>query len=140
VSVGFFNQQSTINYQQYNAMARILIIDDDAEFLKMFRQMLERAGHDVIDAPNGEAGLKLFRQDRTQLVITDIFMPEKEGIETILELKREFPTVKIIAISGGGRKEEYSYLDSVKDLGADRSFTKPFERQEMLETIEELLD
>jgi len=121
-------------------MARILIIDDDVKFLKMFRQMLERAGHTVIDAPNGEIGAKRFREDRTELIIIDIFMPEKEGLETIRELKQEFPMVRIIAISGGGRNGELSYLKAAEELGADRSFTKPFERQEMLEAIQELID
>jgi len=121
-------------------MARILIIDDDVKFLKMLRQMLERAGHEVVEAPNGEVGVKLFREERTELIITDIFMPEKEGIEIIRELKREFPTVKIIAISGGGRKGDFSFLEAAETLGADRSFTKPFERQEMLKAIQELVD
>ena len=120
-------------------MARILIIDDDVKFLKMLRQMLERAGHEVVEAPNGEVGVKLFREERTELIITDIFMPEKEGIEIIRELKREFPTVKIIAISGGGRKGNFHYLETAEALGADRSFTKPFERQEMLDAIQELV-
>ena len=129
------NRQSTID-----TMARILIIDDDEKFLKMFQQMLERAGHDVMTAPNGKVGMKLFRKDPTGLIITDIFMPEKEGIETIIELKNEFPTVKVIAISGGGRKGNFKYLEAVEALGANRTFSKPFERQEMLEAIEELVD
>ena len=120
-------------------MAHILIIDDDVEFLKMFRQMLERAGHEVVDAPNGKVGVKLFREVRPELIITDIFMPEKEGIEIILELKKEFPAVKIIAISGGGRKSEFGFLEMAEALGADRSFMKPFERQEMLRAIQELV-
>ena len=121
-------------------MAHILIIDDDVKFLKMFRQMLERAGYEVVTAPNGKVGTKLFREDPTELIITDIFMPEKEGIETIIELKREFPTVKIIAISGGGRKGNFKYLEAVEALGATCSFSKPFERQEMLEAIRKLVD
>jgi len=120
-------------------MARILIIDDDVKFLKMLRQILERAGHDVVEAPDGEIGAKVFRENRTELIITDIFMPEKEGIETIRDLKREFPTVKIIAISGGGRKGNFDFLEMAETLGADRSFSKPFERQEILEAIQELV-
>jgi len=120
-------------------MARILIIDDDMKFLKVLRLMLERAGHEVVEAPNGKIGVKLFRENRTELVITDIFMPEKEGIGTIRELKREFPMVKIIAISGGGRKGEFGFLGMAEILGADRSISKPFERQEMLEAIQELV-
>jgi CheY-like chemotaxis protein len=132
---------STINHQQstIETMVRIPIIDDDVKFLKMFRQMLERAGHEVIEAPNGEVGTKLFREMRPELMITDIFMPGKEGIETIRELGREFPMLKIIAISGGGRKGEFSFLEMAEALGADRSFSKPFERQEMLTAIQELV-
>ncbi len=73
------------------------------------------------------------------MVITDIFMPEKEGIETIRDLKRQFPQVKIIAMSGGGRKGNFDFLEMAETLGADRSFSKPFERQEMLDAIRELL-
>ncbi len=120
-------------------MARILIIDDDVKFLKMLRQMLEHAGHTVLDAPNGKIGAQLFRDDRTEIIITDIFMPEKDGIELIRELKKEFPTVGIISMSGGGRKSEFNYLEMAEMLGADRSFAKPFERQEMLDAIQELV-
>ena len=120
-------------------MARILIIDDDVKFLKMFRQILERAGHEVMEASDGRLGAKIFRQERPELIITDIFMPEQEGIETIIELKREFPMVKIIAMSGGGRKGNLDILTMAETLGADRSLSKPFERQEMLDAIEELV-
>ncbi len=120
-------------------MARILIIDDDVNFLKMLRQMLERAGHTVIGAANGKIGAKLFRDERTELIITDIFMPEKDGIELIRELKKEFPTVRIISMSGGGRKSEFAFLKIAETFGADRSLSKPFERQEVLEAIQELV-
>lgn len=120
-------------------MARILIIDDDVKFLKMFRQMLERAGHEVVEAPNGKVGVELFRENPTELIITDIFMPEQEGIGTIIELKKEYPGLNIIAISGGGQKGNFHYLEMAKMLGANHSFTKPFERQEMLRAIKELI-
>ena len=120
-------------------MARILIIDDDIKFLKMFRQMLERAGHEVLIALNGRIGVELFRKNRTDLIITDIFMPEKEGVEIVRELKKEFPMVKIIVMSGGGKRLEFGYLEAAEMLGADRSFNKPFERQEMLAAIQELV-
>jgi len=121
-------------------MARILIIDDDVNFLKMLRQMLERAGHTVLDAPNGKIGAQLFREDRTEIIITDIFMPEKDGIELLKELKKDFPTVRMIAMSGGGRKSEFAFLEIAEMFGADRSFTKPFERQELLGAIQEFVN
>jgi len=121
-------------------MARILIMDDDDRFRKMLREMLEVAGYEVLEAPDGEVGTKLYREDPADLIILDIFMPEKEGIETVIELKRDFPDVKIIAISAGGRLGRLDYLDEAKALGALKSLAKPFDRQEMLEAIDELLE
>jgi CheY-like chemotaxis protein len=84
-------------------MKRILIIDDDGQFLAMLRQMLERNGYRIVEVANGEEGIKLYRENPTDLIITDLIIPEKEGIESIIELRQDFPDVKIIAISGGGR-------------------------------------
>lgn len=119
-------------------MARILIIDDDAQVLDMLRQTLEREGHEVMDASNGNEGIRLYRECPADLIITDIVMPEKEGIETIMELKRDFPDVKIIAISGGGRIDPEEYLRMAKGLGALRTFAKPVEREKLLGAVREL--
>jgi CheY-like chemotaxis protein len=105
----------------------------------MLRQMLERAGYEVVEAPDGRAGVRLYRQEKADLIITDLIMPEKEGIETITELRRDFPDVKIIAISGGGRIAPEVYLRMARSLGALRTFTKPIERKEIIETVQELL-
>ena len=121
-------------------MARILIIDDDVQILKMLRKMLELEGHEVVDAADGNKGLKLYRDAPTDIIITDIIMPEKEGIETIIELRREFPEVKIIAMSGGGNAGPEEYLHMAKGLGAQRTLTKPFENEELLEAIGALED
>ncbi len=121
-------------------MKRILVIDDDIQVRQMLKQMLERGGYAVVDASNGEEGIRLYRDEPTDLVITDIIMPEKEGIETIMELKREFPDVKIIAVSGGGRVDPGHYLEIAHRCGGDRTFTKPFDRAELLEAIQQLLD
>ena len=83
-------------------MARILIIEDDEMMSKMVAQAIQNQGHETIQAADGDEGLRLFRENPTDVVITDIPMPEKEGIATIHELKREFPDAKIIAVSGGG--------------------------------------
>ena len=120
-------------------MARILIIDDDVQILDMLRQTLEREGYEVVDAPNGKEGIRLYREDPADLIITDIIMPEKEGIEIIVELKRDFPNVKIIAISGGGQIGSEEYLRIAKGLGALRTFTKPVEREELLGAVQELI-
>jgi YesN/AraC family two-component response regulator len=120
-------------------MSSILIIDDDAQILKMLRQILEREKYHVTEASNGKQGLRLYRENPADLVITDIIMPEKEGIEIIIELKRDYPDVKIIAISGGGRINPDDYLDIAKKLGANRIFAKPVERKELLHAVRELL-
>ena len=120
-------------------MSRILIMEDDDGFREMLREMLEIAGHDVLEATDGEVGTKMYRKEPTDLIIIDIFMPWKDGLETIRELRRDYLNVKIIAISGGGKRGDVSFLDHARDFGAQNSFTKPFERQEMLDAIEELL-
>ena len=120
-------------------MARILVIDDDAQIQVMLRQVLERAGYEVVDAPDGKVGIELYREQKADLVITDLIMPEKEGIETIRELRGEFPDVKIIAISGGGVIGPENYLCLARGLGALRTFSKPVERKEIIETVQELL-
>ncbi len=121
-------------------MARILIIDDDVQFRAMLRQMLERAEYEVVDAPDGKVGMRLYREEPSDLVITDLIMSETEGIETIRELRRDFPNIKIIAISGGGRIGPEEYLHSAKMLGAQCTFTKPIEREEVLQAVRELID
>jgi CheY-like chemotaxis protein len=120
-------------------MGRILIIDDDVQILNMLRQILEREGYEVVSAINGNEGIRLYREKPTDLIITDLIMPEKDGIETIMELRRDFPDVKIIAISGGGRSHPRPYLNSAKELGAQYAFAKPVKREELLKAVRELL-
>ena len=123
-------------------MKRILVIDDDVQFRQMLKQTLEREGYEVIDAPDGKEGIKLYRQAATDLVITDLLMPYKEGFETVMELKRDFPDVKIIAMSGGSGSRGMNaqdYFSLVKRVGAARVFAKPFDHKELLEAISELL-
>lgn len=120
-------------------MPNILIIDDDNQFRTMLRKMVERNGYEVIEASDGKEGIKLYRKNPTDLIITDLIMPDKDGIETIQELRKDFPDVKIIAISGGGRLGPHDYLHLAKMLGAQRTLTKPIELDELLKAIEELL-
>jgi CheY-like chemotaxis protein len=120
-------------------VARILIIDDEDQPRRMLQQVLIRVGYDVVEARDGNEGLQLFRTSPTDLIITDILMPEKEGLETIIDLRREFPAVKIIAISGGGRTGNLNFLEVAKRLGAQRTLQKPFELQEMIAAVRELL-
>lgn len=120
-------------------MARILVIDDDEQVLDMLYESLTREGFDVLKASNGEQGLRIYRQEPVDLIITDILMPEKEGIETIIELRQDFPDVKIIAMSGGGRIGTKDYLHLAKIFGVQRTFTKPVAREQLLDAIKELL-
>ena len=119
-------------------MAKILVIDDDEIIRSLLREFLERDGHEVMEAENGRIGITLFHENGADLVITDLIMPEKEGIETIRELRRDFSDVKIIAISGGGTIGPETYLQMAKSMGADRVFDKPFNMQKMSEAIREL--
>jgi len=105
----------------------------------MFAELLKRNGYDVIESPDGRYATELFTEHQPDLVITDIIMPEKEGIETILDLKRKHGDLKIIAISGGGRTNAMDNLRSARLLGADYTFEKPFENKEILEVIKGLI-
>ena len=120
-------------------MASILLIEDDAEVRTVIRRMLESKNHEVVEAPNGKVGLRLYRKNSTDLVVTDILMPDKEGIETIRELRRDFPEVKIIAISGGGMLGLERYLELAKKMGAQRTLEKLFNGNELNEVVRELL-
>ena len=120
-------------------MANILLIDDDDQFRNMLRQLLERNGYEVKEASGGKEGIKLYLENPTDLIITDLIMPGKDGIETIQEFKKNFPDIKIIAISGGGRLGPEDYLHLAKMLGAQKTLTKPIELPELLEAIEKLL-
>ncbi len=121
-------------------MAQILIIDDDDIIRRMLRLMLTKAGYTVLDAANGKEGLELFRNNDVDLVLTDLIMPEKEGIEMIVELRSDFPDVKIIAMSGGAQMGPEGYLQMADALGAQQTLKKPIARQDLLNAIEQLLE
>ena len=114
-------------------MATILIIDDEATMRALLRTTLEGAGHEVTEAANGRIGLELYRHRPTDLVITDIVMPELNGLDMLLELTREFIHAKVIAISGEGG--EMKVLDAAKLLGARRTFQKPFSMPKLLDAV-----
>ena len=120
-------------------MRRILIIDDDHHILLMIKKMLERAGFKVELASNGNKGLELLKRMPVDLVITDIIMPEKEGLETIREMKRLRSDLKIIAMSGGGRISSDNYLETARVFGATRVLGKPFSQKQMVSAVHDLL-
>ena len=123
-------------------MARIIVIDDDGDVRTLMRMQLEADGHEVRAAGDGAEGLALQREFQSQVVITDIYMPEKEGIETIRELKEQFPGVKVIVISGGSRLASPQRSFTVRELGIVASelgvaavLQKPFDSAELLRSV-----
>ncbi len=120
-------------------MHNILIIDDDFQIRTMLKKMFEREGFRVATAEDGRKGIKIYENSSIDLVITDLIMPEKEGIETIIALKKINNLVKIIAISGDKQVNLVSYLDMATKLGAQKAFTKPIKRATLIGAAKELL-
>jgi CheY-like chemotaxis protein len=120
-------------------MTRVLIIDDEDAVRDAVRQILERAGYEVTEAADGRKGMVQLRQQPVDLVITDILMPEQEGIETIRVLRKEFPQIKILAISGGGRAGMFEVLPDAQLFGAHHTLAKPFERKDLLDAVTALV-
>ncbi|MBI3452069.1 MAG: response regulator [Rhodospirillales bacterium] len=120
-------------------MARILVIDDEQMIRLYLRQALTMAGHEVGEAVNGKDGVQKYTASQWDLVITDIIMPEQEGIETVTLLRRANPQAKIIAISGGGRIGNTDFLQMAKQIGAGDVLKKPFKKSELLATVQRML-
>lgn len=116
-------------------MATILVIDDDAQVRTLIVHMLEREHHRVVEAHNGSEGIRHFEKLGIDLVITDILMPEKDGIEVIREIRKLNPDVKMVAISGGGQLGADQYLKLAEKLGAQHTLLKPFKREELLNIV-----
>lgn len=115
---------------------RILVIDDEAALRTTIRKMLESASHEVIEAENGRIGIEAFRKQPADVVVTDIIMPQKEGIETIRDIRAIDPNVRIVAISGGGRNKNMDFLRIAGKLGATATLAKPFRKEELLACVE----
>lgn len=118
-------------------MSRILVIDDEPDFRQMVRRMLEAEGHEVIEAENGNEGLAKFRTLSPDIIVTDIFMPEKSGYETIVEIREQNPDVRIIAISGGGGIATGDFFQSAKQAGANQALAKPFRPQQLINAVDQ---
>jgi DNA-binding NtrC family response regulator len=114
-------------------MPRILIIDDDGAVRATLRTLLQRAGYDTLEASDGREGGKML--DNVDVVITDLLMPEVDGVDLIGMMRKEGRTLPVIAMSGGGRVDPRSYLEVAKALGAFAALSKPFDLEEMLETV-----
>jgi len=119
---------------------KILVIDDDALVRRTLLKMLRFGGHDTLEADNGVTGLELFRKEMPDIVVTDIIMPEQEGLGTIMMMRRERPDTKIIAISGGGRVGNVDVLDAAQALGAAAIIHKPFAADQLLARIDGVAD
>src|ERR1700760_260563 len=118
-------------------MAKILVIDDDPGFRRMIRMILTRMHHDVVEAQDGNQGVALFQAEQPDLTISDIVMPDKEGIQTILEIRALAPEARIIAMSGGGANLGTSYLTAALKLGANLILSKPFRPAELTAMVEQ---
>jgi DNA-binding NtrC family response regulator len=118
-------------------MAHLLVIDDDASVRQTMRRILLDAGHSVIEADNGTTGLAQLTQSPIDIVLTDIFMPGTEGVETIQQIRRLRPTMKIIAMSGAYSSD--AYLSAAAKLGAQAVLKKPFRTAELRDTVNQVL-
>ena len=120
-------------------MARILVIDDEDIVRHMLRTVLELQGYEVIEAKHGKEALQLQQISPPELVITDILMPENDGIEVIMALRRQAPKLKVIAMSGGGRFKQADALETAELLGAVATLRKPFDLALVIETVKRAL-
>jgi len=120
-------------------MARIIVIDDNEAARSTMRRVLERVGHEVLEASDGAAGLKLLAETGVTLVITDIFMPGQDGIVTLGRIRKEFPGVRVIAVSGGDATGRIDLRRDAELLGAARTLRKPFAPTELRRAVEETL-
>lgn len=118
---------------------KILIIDDDELIRMTCRNILKKEGYTVLEAENGNVGLSVFKAEKPNLVITDILMPDKEGLETISEIRAISPQAKIIAMSGGGSTQNLSFLKLAKTMGATRALKKPIKATELLAAVRSTL-
>jgi len=120
-------------------MARVLIVDDDAPFLSLLVDAFRDSGFEVVAAHDGQAASRLFKENEVDLVVTDMIMPEKEGVELIRELRKLRPNIPLIAISGGGSQGPVSYLEMAKAFGANEVFGKPFPLAQLIQKAKDLL-
>lgn len=120
-------------------MTLVLVIDDDHQQTRFVSKALEVAGFDTMAARDGAEGMMMLREFRPQLVITDLIMPVMEGIETIVEIRRTSPAMKIIAMSGGMQRGGMDFLEAATKLGADATLRKPFRIAELLDVVDDVL-
>jgi DNA-binding response OmpR family regulator len=120
------------------SVARILVIDDDEQVRDMLEEMLESSGHEVVVASDGDTAIELQRSSRCDLVIADMFMPGRDGLDTIREIRAQDPSVKIVALSGGGGFRRFDVLAKAPESGATMTMTKPVDMEELVMAVREL--
>ena len=120
-------------------MANILVIDDDAAIRGSVRRLLERAGHVVFEAADGVAGIRLLSAESVALVLTDIYMPGQDGFATLRRVRREWPKVKIITMSGGSQAGPVDLNASAAAMGAARTLSKPFDAKDLIDAVHSVL-
>jgi DNA-binding response OmpR family regulator len=118
---------------------RVLVIEDDEDFRYLVLRWFRDCGIDAAGAANGAQGLAMQRAQPAAVIVTDIFMPEVEGIETIHDLRREFPEARIIAMSGRDSRMKFDVLKVAREVGAVRTFKKPFKFEELVSAVRELI-
>lgn len=120
-------------------MARIVVVDDEPAILRMSSRILRRAGHVVVTFDNGKRGIEHLQREGADLLITDIFMPEMEGLETVKLARTLRPGMPIVAVSGGGSMQIMDYLEFALRFGAAATLGKPFRPAELLDLVTSLL-
>jgi CheY-like chemotaxis protein len=120
-------------------MPRILVVDDNAEFGRILQAHLTAHGHEVVAAKDGEQGLALIERESFDIVLTDILMPQRDGIEVLRQVKQRWPSLPVIAVSGGGWIKAGDLLEMADRLGADRVLQKPVRRDDLLAAVDAVL-
>jgi YesN/AraC family two-component response regulator len=131
------SQENTIITE--DNMAKIVVIEDDELVCELLKEILTNAGHIVFTAADGVLGMNAVRQHHPDLIITDIVMPNKDGVTVIRELNKEFPATKIIAISGGGFNTPQYYLKIAEQVGSNCVIRKPVDEEDLLKAVDDLL-
>jgi CheY-like chemotaxis protein len=120
-------------------MARVLVVDDDEQIRSILRAILETAGHQVTEAADGAEGFRCAGREPADLVFCDLFMPGQDGLETIRDLRRDFPALPVVAMSGGGYGGELDLLPAARLLGANVALRKPFNPESVLNAVRQAL-
>lgn len=121
-------------------MGRVIVIDDQEPIRRIVRSALERAGHDVLEAGDGERGLELLASHTADVVLSDIFMPGMDGIQMLRQIRKQFPSVKVIVMSGGDSRGMLDLRRDAELLGAVKSLSKPFTTHEIVAVVNSVLE